>query len=115
MSKQLIITDPNTQKDYTLEFNRASVLRALHAGFDPYKMADGDIEMMMLIPVLFNCAFDMHHGKMSEEDTDAIYKMVPNKNELIEALAELFASPIEVLSAEPDGAKSKNFKWKKTW
>lgn len=115
MSKQLKITDPNTEQVYTLEFNRKSVLRAVKAGFDPNKMSDGDIETALMIPVLFNCAFDMHHGKMDEKDTDAIYEMIPEKTDLIEALAELFAEPISALTEDPKGAKSKNFKWKKTW
>ena len=115
MSKQLNITDQNTEQVYTLEFNRKSVLRAIHAGFDPYKMADGDIEAALMIPVLFNCAFDMHHGIMPEEDTDAIYEMIADKTELIDALSELFTAPITALTEDPKGAKSKNFKWKKTW
>jgi hypothetical protein len=113
--KQLNITDPNSEKVYTLEFNRKSVLRAVKAGFDPNKMSEGDIETALMIPMLFNCAFDMHHGKMPEEETDAIYEMIPDKGKLIEALAELFAEPIEAVMSDPKGAKSKNFKWKKTW
>lgn len=115
MSKQLTITDPNTEQTYTLEFNRKSVLRALNSGFEPTKMAEGDFESVLMIPVLFNCAFDMHHGRMSEEDTDAIYALIPNKEDLIGALAEMFADPINALTEDPKGAKSKNFKWKKTW
>jgi len=115
MGKQLTITDPNSEQTYTLEFNRKSALRALKAGFDPVKLTGGDLETALMLPVLFNCAFDMHHGKMSEEETDAIYDMIPNKEDLIGALAELFADPINKLTDEPKGAKSKNFKWKKTW
>lgn len=115
MSKQLTITDPNTEQVYTLEYNRKSVVRAIKGGFDPQKMAEGDIESVLMIPVLFNCAFDMHHGQMSEADTDAIYDKMADKEELIAALAELFAEPINALTEAPKGAKSKNFKWKKTW
>lgn len=115
MGKQLTITDPNSEQVYTLEYNRKSVLRAIRGGFDPNKLADGDIEAALMIPVLFNCAFDMHHGQMAEKDTDAIYDMIPDKTGLIEALAELFAAPISALTEDPKGAKSKNFKWKKTW
>lgn len=115
MSKQLKITDPNTEQVYTLEFNRKSVLRAVKAGFDPDKMASGDLEAVLMIPTLFNCAFDMHHGQMKQEDTDAIYDMIANKSDLIGALADIFAAPITALTEDPKGAKSKNFKWKKTW
>lgn len=115
MSKQLTITDPNTEQVYTLEFNRKSVLRAVKGGFDPDKMSEGDIDAVLMIPFLFNCAFDMHHGIMKEEDTDAIYNMIANKTDLIEALVEIFAAPINALTEDPKGAKSKNFKWKKTW
>ena len=115
MGKQITITDPNSNQEYTLEFNRKSVLRAVNAGFDPNKMSEGEIDAILMIPLLFNCAFDMHHGKMDERDTDAIYEMIPDKGGLVEALAELFAAPITALTEDPKGAKSKNFKWKKTW
>ena len=115
MSKQLKITDPISGQEYTLEFNRASVIRAVDRGFDPAKLEDGNIKTMLMLPELFNCAFDMHHGKMADKETDAIYEMIPNKEELISALAELFAEPINTLLEDPKGAKSKNFKWKKTW
>jgi len=115
MSKQLKITDPISNQEYTLEFNRKSALRALHAGFDPMKMTEDSLETMFMLPVLFNCAFDMHHPGMEEKETDAIYEQIPNKEDLIEALGELFAEPINKLIEEPKGAKSKNFKWKKTW
>lgn len=115
MSKQLVITDPNTGKDYTLEYNRKSILRALKSGLDPEAMASGGLETILMIPLLFNCAFDMHHGVMDEKETDAIYELIPDKAGLSEALAEMFADPIDALAKEPEGAKSKNFKWKKTW
>ena len=115
MSKQLKITDPISGQEYTLEFNRKSVARAVEAGFDPVNLSEGDIRSALMIPTLFNCAFDMHHGKMDEKETDAIYEMIPDKTGLIEALAELFAEPINALMEDPKGAKSKNFKWKKTW
>lgn len=115
MGKQLQITDPNSEKVYTLEFNRKSVLRALKAGVDPNAMASGDIAAALMIPTLFNCAFDMHHKGISEEETDAIYEMIPDKTGLLDALAEVFADPINKLTEDPKGAKSKNFKWKKTW
>lgn len=115
MGKQLTITDPNSEQVYTLEFNRKSVIRALKSGFNPNELADGDLEAVLMIPTLFHCAFDMHHKGISEEETEAIYEMIPNKEDLIEALAELFADPINKLTEDPKGAKSKNFKWKKTW
>lgn len=115
MGKQLTITDPNSEQVYTLEFNRKSVLKAMKNGFDPTKLADGELEAVLMIPTLFHYAFDMHHKGISEEETDAIYDMIPDKEGLIEALAELFADPINKLTEDPKGAKSKNFKWKKTW
>lgn len=115
MSKQITITDPISEQVYTLEYNRKSILRAIEAGFDPYKMAEGDVESVLMIPVMFNCAFDMHHGIKPEEETDAIYNMIGDKQGLIGALADAFTAPINALTEDPKGAKSKNFKWKKTW
>lgn len=115
MGKQIQLTDPNSEKVYTLEFNRKSAQRALKAGVDPNAMANGDLDAALMIPTLFHCAFDMHHKGIAEEETDAIYEMMPNKADLIDALAEIFADPINKLVEDPKGAKSKNFKWKKTW
>ena len=115
MSKQLKIKDPNSEQEYTLEFNRKTVREALNDGFDLDKMAEGDYGQMLMFPKLFNRAFEMHHGKMSEEETDAIYELLPNKTDFMGALSELFAEPINSLVEDPKGAKSKNFKWKKTW
>lgn len=115
MGKSLTITDPNSEQVYTLEFNRRSVQKALDLGVDPDGMARGDLKAALMIPVLFNCAFEMHHKGISEEETDAIYEMIPDKTGLLDALAEAFADPINKLTADPKGAKSKNFKWKKTW
>ena len=115
MGKQLTITDPNSEQVYTLEFNRKTALKALRAGFNPNDMEGGELEAALMIPMLFHYAFEMHHEGIPEEETDAIYDMVPNKEDLIGALAELFADPINKLTEDPKGAKSKNFKWKKTW
>lgn len=112
MGKQLKLTDPNSNQEYILEFNRKTARKALHEGFDPDA---SDIEAIFMIPVLFNNAFEMHHPNLSEKEKDAIYEMIPDKTDLIAALGELFADPIEKLTADPKGAKSKNFKWKKTW
>ena len=112
MGKQLTITDPISGQEYTLEFNRKTAKKALKEGFNPD--AD-DLEAVFMIPILFNNAFEMHHPDLDEKEKDAIYEMLPDKNGLIGALGELFADPIEKLTADPKGAKSKNFKWKKTW
>lgn len=116
MGKQITITDPISEKEYTLEYNRKSAKAALRDGFDPDMMTEGnEVEAMLMIPILFNHAFDMHHSEVEEKEKDAIYEMIPNKLDMIGALAELFADPIDKLTADPKGAKSKNFKWKKTW
>lgn len=113
MGKQLKLTDPNSNQEYTLEFSRKTAKKALREGFDPN--SEDDLEAIFMIPILFSNAFEMHHPNLSEEEKDAIYEMILDKTGLIEALGELFADPIEKLTADPKGAKSKNFKWKKTW
>ena len=112
MGKQLTLTDPNSGQEYTLEYNRRTAKKALDEGFDP---ETNDVNAIFMIPILFNNAFEMHHPGMDEKEKDAIYEMLPDKDDLIVALGELFADPIEKLTADPKGAKSKNFKWKKTW
>ena len=115
MNKQLIITDPISNQEYTLQYNRDTIAKALNAGLKPDVMEEGGVEAALMVPILFNYAFEMHHPGLEEKEKDAIYNMLPNKSDLIGDLAELFADPIDQLTADPKGAKSKNFKWKKTW
>ena len=67
-------------KDYTLEFNRASV-RALEArGFVPANLGE---KPMTLLPMLFRGAFMMHHATVKQDVIDEIYAKMPKKEELV--------------------------------
>ena len=83
-------------KEYTLEFNRATVTMAERAGFT---MDDLDSKMMTRIPELFYYAFKMHHPDITKKETDEIlfdgFGGLTNK-EMIE-LGTLYAEPYKTL------------------
>ena len=65
----MIITDPDSGREYTLEFNRKSVVKAEQAGLDVNKFESSS---MTMIPTMFWAAFQMHHPHMTREQTDKI-------------------------------------------
>ena len=78
--------------EYTLEFNRSS-LRTLD---NKYDFSINDIEKMQVssIPDLFYCAFLMHHGSVKYATTEEIWALIPNKDEAISTLLEMYAGAI---------------------
>lgn len=110
MSKQIIFTYDD--KDYTLEFTRRTVKQMEDEGF---VARDIDQRPMTLLPALFAGAFKAHHRFVKQEIIDEIYKGMPQKEELIGKLAEMYNEPIESLMGEPDEEASKNVEWAASW
>lgn len=96
--KPMIITDQETNHEYTLEFSRKSVVKTEQAGLDINKM---DSQSMTMIPLLFWGAFQMHHPYMTREQTDKI--LFDGLNGLSEKemayLGQLYAEPFQTLVA----------------
>lgn len=67
--KPMIIVDPESGKEYTLEYNRKTVVKAEQAGLDVNAI---ETKSMTMIPLLFWGAFLMHHPHMTKEQTDKI-------------------------------------------
>lgn len=112
MGKQLTIKDANTDKTYTLEFNRRSIQVAESRGLD---VSELESKPATMLPLLIQSAFYMHHKGITPDTVDKIYATVPNREEFIEALAEMYAEPLEALLADPKSGKSKNASWTKSW
>lgn len=105
MAKQLLFTYEG--KDYTLEFTRRTVTEMERRGF---VASDIEIKPMLTLPALFEGAFLAHHRSEKKDVVNAIYKKMPNKDELISKLAEMYNEPILTLVAEPEESEG-NVNW----
>ena len=99
--KPMVIVDPEDGREYTLEFNRKSVVKAEQAGLDINKLGE---KSMMMIPLLFWSAFLMHHPHMTQEQTDKIYfeGLGGLTEKEMEYLGKLYAEPYQTLVASEE-------------
>lgn len=83
-------------KDYTLEFNRASITKMERQGFNVLQVDERPLSSMIH---LFKGSFLMHHPKESEEHIEEIFRHVPEDQRpaLLRALMEEFAKPVNSL------------------
>lgn len=109
MSKQLKFTYKG--KDYTLEFTRRTVTEMERNGF---VASDIDTKPMTVLPALFEGAFLANHRITLKNDIETIYSKMPNKEELIGKLAEMYNEPIMALVAEPENSEG-NVDWIASW
>ena len=111
MSKQ--ITFNYGGKDYTLEFTRRTVQAMEREGFI---VEDIQTKPMTALPALFAGAFKAHHGFIKRELVDEIYEAMPNKENLIQRLAEMYNEPLQTLLSEPDeGSEKKVENFSASW
>ena len=105
--KPMIITDPESGHEYTLEFNRKSVRKCEAAGLDINLAAS---KSMTMIPLLFWGAFQWHHPNMKQEATDKIlFEGLGGLNdEELEYLGGLYAEPFRALIADEDEGETSN-------
>lgn len=96
MVNPIIITNSETNDEYTLEFSRESVMFAENHGFT---IEDFGEKLMTRIPQLFYFAFRMHHPRMTQAMTDKIlFEDLGGVTEgLSERLVELYNAPYETL------------------
>ena len=99
--KPMIIEDPETGKEYTLEFSRKTVSRAEQAGLDVQSI---ESKSMTMIPILFWSAFIMHHPHMTREQTDKILfdGLGGLSDEEMAYLGKLYSAPFQTLIAGSD-------------
>ena len=102
--KPMVITDPDAGKEYTLEFNRKSVIKAEQAGLDINQL---ESKSMTMIPILFWGAFLMHHPHMTREQTDKILfdGLGGMSADEMTYIGKLYAEPFNTLvTGEDEGA-----------
>ena len=109
MAKQIIFTYDD--KEYTLEYTRRTIKQMEDEGFIA---KDIEEKPMTLLPALFSGAFKAHHRFLKQDVIDQIYENMPNKEKLIEKLAEMFNEPIMSLMEDPKDS-SKKVDWTTSW
>lgn len=97
--KPIVIHDKKNNRDYTLEFNRESVMFAEQRGFN---INDIDKYPMVMIPLLFFYAFRMHHRNISKEKTDKILfeDLGGMPDGMAERLGALYSLPYDALASD---------------
>ena len=108
MAKQIIFEFEG--KEYTLEYTRRTVKQMEDEGF---VAADIDSKPMSLLPALFAGAFKAHHKFVKREVIDRIFDAMPDKEGLVNKLAEMYSDPIRSLLEEP--AEGKKVDWAANW
>jgi hypothetical protein len=107
MAKTITFTYKKTA--YTLEYTRETVSLLEQNGLslsDVQNILDRPITSMKM---LFTGAFLAHHRKAASITTlmDEIWETIPNKDELIGNLVEMYAEPIDSMMSEPEEEKGK--------
>lgn len=86
-------------KAYELGFTRNTVVAMERTGFNIGELGD---KPMTMLPMLWHGAFAAYNKGVKRDLIDEIYKKMPDKERLLEALSELYAETINTLTAEPD-------------
>ena len=103
------VTLVSGDKEYILEFNRASALRAESAGFSPDDLQSGK-RVMTGVTELFYYSFLMHQPDFTKGEAESIIdEMGGVPTAVLERLAELYAVPYNTLIQTEES--SKNSKW----
>ena len=88
---------------YTLEYSKKTVRALESRGFN---MRDVQAKPMTYLPMLFEGAFALHHPKTSAETIQKIFGRMNNREELFNALVNMFNAPVEGLFEDPDEEKN---------
>ena len=92
-------------KEYVLEYNRQSVKMMEGQGFVLDELVS---KPMTMIPLLFSGAFIKNCKGTKRNVIDEIFKGISDKNELLEALMEMYT---ETLSTLTDSTDEGNVTW----
>ena len=86
-------------KDYTLQYTRRVVEGMERRGFRINELVDCPATQ---IPLLVHGAFQMHHKHVQPEKAMKIYNTLPNRDEFLGKLVELYQEPIRSLMESPE-------------
>lgn len=108
MSKTITFEHGGTE--YTLEYTRRTVTEMEKKGFVISAVSE---KPMSTLPELFAGAFLAHHRGIKRETVDKIFEDIPDKEEFVGKLAEMYVEPLEALMEEPK--QEGNASWKANW
>lgn len=111
--KPIVLRFKDTNTEYTLEFNRATVTLAEKRGFPLTPLNAGEVindRPAEIIPDLFYYSFLMHHKGMNRAITDKILfeDLGGMTTEMLERLITLHAQGYETLINTEDKPKNSN-------
>lgn len=101
-------------KEYILEYSRASIKQMEQTGFVLDKIAE---QPMTMIPMLVYGAFAMHHKGIKRNLTDEIFDHITNKfgdggDGFVQALLEMYAETLNTLTGNPVSDAGNTAVWK---
>lgn len=106
MAKQIKLTYDGTE--YTLEYTRKSVEIMEKNGFN---FRDIRTAPMTTIPTLFAGAFLAHHKWVKDGVIEKIFALIPNKDDLLEKLSDMYNEPLEAMLADPEESEGNAVTW----
>ncbi len=97
-------------KSYTLGFNRKVCKQMERQGFSPARVTNAPVSTVI---AFFHWSFVMHHKQsVSMEKAEEIYNHLENKDDLLDALIDLYNVPVNSLFEDPDD-DAKKISWKR--
>ena len=102
------ISFEHDKKKYTLEYTLRTAGQCEQDGFVMEELGDKPATM---IPLLFHWAFQRHHRGISKQQTSAIYAEMKRKNDLVTALAEMYAEAVNALIDSDETESEGNANW----
>lgn len=99
-------------KDYKLEYTKRSIRQMEERGFVISEVNEKPMSMLL---DLFAGAFLANHKNVKRELVEEIYSHMPDKENLIEKLAEMYNEPLEGLMDEPTEDDAKKVSWVTNW
>lgn len=97
--------------DYVLEFNRKTVSTLERNGFKVKELFDFP---NVNLPLLWAGAFLANHKRTKREVIDEIFENIPDKENIISKLYEMYLEPTEALFDEPENEEGK-IEWETTF
>lgn len=101
---QTTITFTYKGKDYELAYTRETVKAMERSGFN---IANFENDPMSSVEKLFTGSFRANHSGTKREIIMDIFSMLPDKQKLLETLAEMYQEPFEAMMDEPDEDEGK--------
>lgn len=86
------------KESYTLEYDRESVEYMVNRGLTREEISSNPFSYYEL----FYGAFRKHHPYVNRKVTDKIWDEITGKEQLLGALVDMYAAPINALISDPD-------------